>query len=390
MMAKQKEQTNINNRIFGLDILRACAVMFVVIGHGNYLLSKKYTFVINKFFGYDGVSIFFVLSGFLIGGILIKTLETKRSEKNMLLNFWIRRWFRTIPNYFLILIVLLTLNLLFTEGFHFTKKFPLNFFIFSQNLFYRHPNFFPEAWSLSIEEWFYLLIPPIILFFIFLKRNVKVSVFHTALSILIIITLFRFYRYSHISTEVLSNFATYEWNLQFGKQVITRLDSLMYGMIGAFFQFYYREYWLKYKKTLLCFGLFLFVASKFLINSNMARGSLYFCVFSFSVTSFATLLLLPFLSDFRYNNAGVIHKSITKISLISYSMYLTNLSIVQLWILNKIPWDIITTNHQIMVSIRYFLYWFLTISLSMIIYKYFEVPMMNLRDNKTIKKWLHI
>jgi peptidoglycan/LPS O-acetylase OafA/YrhL len=381
-MTKDKlEKTNTNSRIFGLDILRACAIMFVVIGHGNNLLPIAIT---NKIFGYDGVSIFFVLSGFLIGGILIKTLEEKRGDKNVLLNFWIRRWFRTIPNYFLILVVLLILNMLFTDGFGFGGTFPLNYFTFTQNLFYNHPDFFPEAWSLSIEEWFYLLIPPIILVFVFVNKNVKTSVLYTALSILVIITLFRLYRYNNLLD------ITNQYSLMFRKQVVTRLDSLMYGMIGAFLQYYYKEWWLKYRKTLFCFGLFLFLLTKYIINPNVSVNSLYFCVFSFSVTSFATLLLLPFLSDFRNNSVSLIHKSITKISLISYSMYLINLSIVQYWILNKIPWDVIISNRYIMFGTRYLLYWFLTISISMIIYKYFEVPIMNLRDNKTIKKWLHI
>ena len=391
MSIKQKEQINTSNRIFGLDILRAVAILVVVIEHGNNLLPQKYAKIISDICHYDGVSIFFVLSGFLIGGILIKTLEKNRGKKNVLLNFWIRRWFRTIPNYFLILILLLIANFLFREDIGFSKTFPLNFFTFTQNLFYKHPNFFPEAWSLSIEEWFYLLMPPIVLLFIFLKRTVKTSIFIPILGILLTITLFRFYRYSNIPADVLSNFTGIEWDLEFRKQVITRLDALMYGLFGAFLQYYYREYWLKYKKRLLCFGLFLFVVIKYLIDPNVSYGSLYYCVFSFSVTSFATLLLLPFLSDFRYNIAGLLHKSITTISLISYSMYLINLSVVQLLIIRKIiPWDIIN-NYQILKGgVRYFLFWFLTIFLSMIIYKYFEVPMMNLRDNETVKKWLHI
>lgn len=389
----EKEQNGIKNRIFGLDILRACAILFVVVGHGASLYPsttpKIVSRTINHIFGYDGVSIFFVLSGFLIGGILIKAFEKRQGEKKVLLNFWIRRWFRTLPPYFLILTTLLILNLLFTDGFLFSKIFPLNYFTFTQNLFYRHPDFFPEAWSLSIEEWFYLLIPVIILIFVFFKRSVKMSVLYTALSVLILITLFRFYRFSNISAE----FSIWEWDSQFRKQVITRLDSLMYGVIGAFIQYYYRNYWLKYKKTLLCFGLSLFLATKYLIHVSV--DSLYFCVFSFSVTSFATLLLLPFLSDFRTDSNSFIHKSITKISLISYSMYLTNLSIVQDWIIRKIPLQDITILSELhLMNIAeyglYFLYWFLTIFLSMIIYKYFEVPMMNLRDNKRIKKWLRI
>lgn len=54
------------NRIYGLDILRALAILFVVIGHGEYLMPyARYKYV--NFLVFEGVSIFFVLSGFLIG-----------------------------------------------------------------------------------------------------------------------------------------------------------------------------------------------------------------------------------------------------------------------------------------------------------------------------------
>jgi len=378
------------NRIYGLDILRAVAILFVVGGHGSFLLPEKYIDLTEKFFGFDRIAIFFVLSGFLIGGILIRTLERKRGEKNMLLNFWVRRWFRTIPSYFLILIILLILNILFKEGFRFSAKIPLAYFTFSQNLFSQHPGLFPEAWSLSIEEWFYLLIPLIILAFMFLKRSVKTSIFYTAISVLIVITLFRLYRYNSLPAEVLADFKITQWDLEFRKQVITRLDGLMYGLLGAFMQFYYKDYWLKYKKTLLCLGLFLFVSVKFLINNHVYCGSLYYCVFYFSVNSFSALLLLPFLSDFRCKNEGFVYKVITKISLISYPLYLLNLSIVQYWILDKIPWETMITNYNIIIGTKYFLYWFLTVSLALILDKYFAIPMMNLRDNKKVKKWLRL
>ena len=383
---------NTSNRIFGLDILRACAIMFVVIGHGTSFLPQKLSKLCKFVFGYDGVSIFFVLSGFLIGGLLIKILEKSRGEKKALLKFWIRRWFRTLPPYFLILILLLILNISFEDSFNLrTKlKFAVTFSTFTQNLFYNHPGFFPEAWSLAIEEWFYLIIPPFIYLFVFFKKSPKLSFLFAALITLVAVTLFRISRYYNFPNDIINQWDY--WDAVFRKQVITRLDSLMYGMIGAFLQFYYREYWLKYKKSLLCFGLFLFVAIKYLIDPNVSFESMYYCVFSFSVTSFATLLLLPYLSDFRTNKNGLIYKSITTISLVSYSMYLINLSLVQLWIINKIPWqDLkILSKFHLMLIIPYIIYWFLTIFLSMVIYKYYEVPMMNLRDNKTVKKWLRL
>jgi len=96
-------------RVFGLDILRALAIMFVVAGHGSTLLPPKIGNISNLFI-FDGVSIFFVLSGFLIGGIFIKLIEENGIETSVLKNFWVRRWFRTLPNYFLILLTLCLLN----------------------------------------------------------------------------------------------------------------------------------------------------------------------------------------------------------------------------------------------------------------------------------------
>ena len=77
------------NRIYGLDILRAFAILFVVIGHGTVFLPERMQSISN-FIVFDGVSVFFVLSGFLIGGILIKLLENKGASIKSLLNFWVR------------------------------------------------------------------------------------------------------------------------------------------------------------------------------------------------------------------------------------------------------------------------------------------------------------
>ncbi len=92
-------------RVFGLDLMRAFAIIFVVMGHGSWMLDKADTDF--PWIGFiDGVELFFVLSGFLIGGILIKLFQnTKSLGVKTLWNFWIRRWFRTLPNYYLILLI---------------------------------------------------------------------------------------------------------------------------------------------------------------------------------------------------------------------------------------------------------------------------------------------
>ena len=79
-----------HNRVFGLDILRALAIMFVVLAHGSFLLPKKLAFI-SSLFMFDGVSIFFVLSGFLIGGILIKLIQENGVKIAVLKNFYNRQ-----------------------------------------------------------------------------------------------------------------------------------------------------------------------------------------------------------------------------------------------------------------------------------------------------------
>lgn len=163
-----------------------------------------------------------------------------------------------------------------------------------------------------------------------------------------------------------------------------RLDSLMYGVIGAYILFHFKNFWYQYKTPFLIVGIILFISLKFNLLSTTRLG-LYHSVFSFSITSLAALFLIPYLSSIK-KGKGFLFKAITYISLISYSMYLINLSIVQKWILGNIDWTLIQNlNGYVFIIIRYLLYWILTVILSILIYKYFEIPTMNLRDKIKIK-----
>lgn len=92
----------LKNKILGLDILRSIAILLVVIGHGSFMYAhtflEKFPFVPMV----NGVDIFFVLSGFLIGNILLKQLD-KGLDIGALKTFYIRRWLRTLPLYYIIL-----------------------------------------------------------------------------------------------------------------------------------------------------------------------------------------------------------------------------------------------------------------------------------------------
>lgn len=361
------------NRIFGLDVLRALAVTIVVVTHSESYCPPGVSRVIEAVY-LDGVTIFFVLSGFLIGRILIKTLSGINRDTNTLVNFWWRRWTRTLPLYFLILCLVIL-------GHNFPDfKAPTyrRFFFFSQNIFTPHPGFFIEAWSLSVEEWFYLLIP--LLSFILVKYF-RVSVLRTLLIISAVVILFstglRLERY--FANLPINNL---KFELLFRMQVVTRLDSLMYGVIGALVAYFNPARWQSRKMLKLVLGIGLLVLNKILDDLVKADWYVFYhTVFYLSLNSIGTLLTLPFLSAWR-SAQGKLPQAVTYISLISYSLYLVNLTPVHEYLMPFINRHIIGTSVSagVVRNVDLLLFFPMTLVLSVYLYRFVEKPFIRLRD----------
>jgi len=358
------------NRIYGLDILRALAIFFVVLAHASSFLPKRLQDIIWHF-QYDGVSIFFVLSGYLIGGILIKIVENNGATFKNLYSFWVRRWLRTLPNYFLVLSILSVLYLGFTNYYSFQEiKY---YFIFSQNLYSPHPTFFPEAWSLSIEEWFYILIPAFIFIVIWLfKISIQKALPIVAVLVIVLVTLIRWYKFNQLEV-----YASSTLDMYFRTQVITRFDSIMYGILGIYIAHFHSKNWLKYRNFIFLMGIGLFIFSKY-AYVFIGLKPFYNYVFSFSIIALATSCLLPVLSTIK-EGKGVLYYTITYLSLISYSMYLLNLSIQSSIIIASTHF--LEFKYSLLFNLIQFTgFWVLTILTSILLYKYFELPILKLRE----------
>ena len=363
-------------RVFGLDIVRCFAILTVVLGHSYDLIpgAKESKFLQLLPFP-DGVSVFFVLSGFLIGGILIKTLETKKYSFSVLLNFWKRRWLRTLPNYFLVLIIIIAVTRFVTGEFNYPKT-PL-YFIFFQNFNWPHPHFFDEAWSLSIEEWFYFIVPLLVFIGLHLfPSSVKKSVLIVIFVVIIFTIMLRYYRYLHMSELTIEIWAGY-----FRGTVLTRLDNIVAGVFGAYLAHYHKDFWVIYKNQFLTSGILLLLFTAYIPRLFFMDSSFYWCNLSFIFAELGILLCFPFFSQVK-TGAGKVYKFVTYTSLISYSMYLVHGALLLHLIIARIHF--LQQNSFAILFFRYTIYWITIYIFSILQYKYFEQPILSPRNKKVI------
>ncbi len=342
-----------SERIFGLDILRTVAILIVVLDHGKSLL-KNYFAEFSNLVLPDGVNIFFVLSGYLIGHILIKTIEQNKSLNfTLVLDFLKRRWLRTLPNYFLFLII----NIIIYN--QFVNRNIVTYLFFFQNFHLHFDGIFWKSWSLSIEEWFYLLFPFILLFVIKIGKQRlpnKTSILIVIFTFLSLPLLYRIYKSD-------PNLDTSRW---FRTLVSTRLDTIGYGLLGAYISYYYKYYWNKTKNHFFVLGVivqFVFWACPF--KSVFFNQTLHF-----SIAGLSVLFLLPKLVNIK--TESIPFKPFQLLSKISYSIYLFHLPM--LYFISTY----FKASNKYEGVLVYFFFWVLTIGGSSIIYSLFERPIMDL------------
>lgn len=143
-----------------LDTIRGLAIFGVVVYHSLYegvdlsRLTSLQRFILNCMSpGQFGVALFFVLSGFLITGLLLDS----RNRPDYYRRFYIRRALRILPAYYMILALLGIAHLA-------SGKFLFLSFLYSSNLapLLGIPMFYPVLWSLAVEEHFYLVWPTVV------------------------------------------------------------------------------------------------------------------------------------------------------------------------------------------------------------------------------------
>lgn len=153
--AAEQSSVQLPTKLAGLDHLRALAISLVLLYHYRIFPHPEWLTSVGKF-GWTGVDLFFVLSGYLISSQLF--LEITRHHGLSLNAYFIKRTFRILPAYLVVLAIYFLV-----PAFREREALPplWKFLTFTRNFGadLQHQGTFSHAWSLCVEEQFYLLLP---------------------------------------------------------------------------------------------------------------------------------------------------------------------------------------------------------------------------------------
>src|SRR5271165_3573332 len=195
-----------------LDFLRGAAAFAVAVPH--YLTTNAPFRPYADAVAVAGVEVFFVLSGFVLAPQIVDWVIGK-PWRNLGV-FLARRWMRTIPPYVVALVVvaLMTGNLITADFLH--------YLFYIENLFgaANKTDFYPVAWSLAVEEWFYLLFAPLLFLVGRLvgRSDRRLDLAFAAFAIVAVAAV-RFF------------FAPHDWDLDVRRVTLFRIDSIVWGYL---------------------------------------------------------------------------------------------------------------------------------------------------------------
>jgi len=321
----EKLETKVHERLYGLDYLRAFAIILVFFFHYYIISNGEPEWLPNvASFGWTGVDLFFVLSGFLISSQLF--LQIKKGQLISFKVFFLKRFFRIVPAY------LVTVSIYFCFPYFREKEAlpPLwKFLTFTQNFDLNLKDYgtFSHCWSLCVEEHFYLFLPIIL---IFLQKS---KLFSKSFWLLIGLFLFgfaiRFYSFNNLYLSKIGEENSWMyWYKYIYYPTYNRLDGLLVGVaLGGIYQFL-PDLWAKlskYGNQFLLLSLCILTGAYFLCEDMMT--------FNVSIFGFPLIAL-----GFGFMTIGAISptsflykmnsKIITFIANLSFAIYLTHKGII--------------------------------------------------------------
>jgi peptidoglycan/LPS O-acetylase OafA/YrhL len=354
---------------FGLDLARFLAIAMVVVDHYAFVflsMAGVATPLVVVMGGFFGVELFFVLSGFLIGRLLFRIVETDPTPRGWLV-FMARRWLRTLPLYLGWLVVLaVVLPTPDHVGAHL-----LRYAILTQNLAWSMPadQWFNESWSLALEEWFYILFSVALIGTAAVTRGTRM-VWPVIVAFLAIPPVLRVLRPAHGDADTDAFFNEHVYHI-----VLYRLDVIAYGVALAklhrqgskIFQYP----WAMFSAGFVLiaafwqqdsYGMWLPVSRMVYLHLQLIAVAVGFCLL------LAAVLRLPAWPD----PLGWVVRTGARVS---YGIYIMNLGIIYfvVWRAGQLGWGLA---FQVPVSVL------LVLLLPYLSQRFYEAPFMRLRPSQ--------
>lgn len=305
------------NRLLSLDVLRAVAVLLVLFRHARWSDDTNIALRVIARGGGVGVDLFFVLSGFLVSGLLFR--EFNETGKIKAGRFLLRRGFKIYPAFWCLLAVTVVCRLIVGESLPARATFGELFFLqnYLPNGYWWHPN-----WSLAVEEHFYLVIPFLL---IGLSGDRFAAVPRIAAAAMIALLAARWF---HSLAPALAD-PELQWRRCYAPTHL-RFDSLLFGVMLSYFYHYRpqfsaacRRHWL----TLLVAGAAL-LSPPFIYEQFERR---WLCSLGLTLGTLGAGAIVSSLVC-RGITANGCTKSLALVGRHSYSIYLWH-TIIQAWFL---------------------------------------------------------
>lgn len=297
------------HRIPSLDGIRALAILMVLLGHfsAGTPIPMPYGYLwpmVGN--GSLGVTIFFVISGFLITRLLMR--EREKTGRISLKDFYIRRAFRILPAFLTFIGFIVVLKL--TGVLNVSVANIMSGVLFIMNYSSANNRWeLAHLWSLSVEEQFYL-VWPLMMILLGNRRAMHAGIIIIAVSPLVRLAQYAFFPSTRILIGIMGH---------------TRLDSMMYGCVAALAldQIWFKQTYKRIVQWQLHWILPLFVSCIAPYTLNRLGGA-YALPVGHSLESFAWAIAMLWLIQHPHSRVGRIFNAgfVTWIGVLSYSLYL--------------------------------------------------------------------
>lgn len=359
-----------------LDLVRAVAITLTMLVHfSKRAFALPAESVLTRFFhwGWNGVTLFFVLSGFLIGGQLLEAASENRLDFK---EFYMKRFWRIFPPYYFSLCVVLAIYFAGVAGFF---KYAVTGAATASevlrdsayHVFYLQ-NYAPVGsnllngvyWSLAVEEQFYILAP--FLIYLFSSAGSRIML-PGIVSLIILGSLSRLLLYSPYGN----------WTLDFLRPFHTRYDGLLFGVLAAHVFLRHRDRLLNSPRLrALIFSLAAASLLICLVYGGQEMGYFNACwQFTLTGLGFSALILWVMVS---FPGRRLRHTTIGYVAKISYSMYLYHVLLIApvAIIAESISYDKKSPAHFLMF---FSLYYFAVLFVSGAVYRLIDKPCLDYR-----------